>query len=83
MLGIEFLIRAATEFNEPGVLMAFEETPEDTTKNGGNVVPSLSAASFWHDNVSWHPSSFITSVHTRTYSMMYGVLRMACAQPYR
>src|SRR3981081_408601 len=29
MLGIEFLVRGATEFDEPGVLMAFEETPED------------------------------------------------------
>ena len=27
MLGIEFLVRGATDFNEPGVLMAFEETP--------------------------------------------------------
>lgn len=27
MLGIEFLVRGALEFNEPGVLMAFEETP--------------------------------------------------------
>src|ERR1700734_1069841 len=33
MLGIEFLVRGATEFNEPGVLMAFEETPEDMAKN--------------------------------------------------
>jgi circadian clock protein KaiC len=33
MLGIEFLVRGALEFNEPGVLMAFEETPEDMAKN--------------------------------------------------
>ncbi len=33
MLGIEFLVRGALEFNEPGVLMAFEETPEDIAKN--------------------------------------------------
>ena len=33
MLGIEFLVRGALEFNEPGVLMAFEETPQDITAN--------------------------------------------------
>jgi circadian clock protein KaiC len=33
MLGIEFLVRGAQEFNEPGVLMAFEETPEDIARN--------------------------------------------------
>ena len=33
MLGIEFLVRGAMEFNEPGVLMAFEETPEDIARN--------------------------------------------------
>jgi len=33
MLGIEFLVRGATQFDEPGVFMAFEETPEDLTQN--------------------------------------------------
>src|SRR3984893_12060956 len=33
MLGIEFLVRGALEFNEPGVLMAFEETPQDIAQN--------------------------------------------------
>jgi circadian clock protein KaiC len=33
MLGIEFLVRGALEFNEPGVLIAFEETPQDIAKN--------------------------------------------------
>jgi circadian clock protein KaiC len=33
MFGIEFLVRGAQEFNEPGVLMAFEETPEDIARN--------------------------------------------------
>jgi circadian clock protein KaiC len=33
MLGIEFLVRGALEFDEPGVLMAFEETPEDIASN--------------------------------------------------
>ncbi len=33
MLGIEFLVRGATQFDEPGVFMAFEETPEDLAQN--------------------------------------------------
>ena len=33
MLGIEFLVRGATQFGEPGVLMAFEETPQDIARN--------------------------------------------------
>lgn len=33
MMGIEFLVRGATEFGEPGVLMAFEETPQEMAKN--------------------------------------------------
>jgi len=33
MLGVEFLVRGALQFDEPGVLMAFEETPEDIASN--------------------------------------------------
>jgi circadian clock protein KaiC len=33
MLGLEFLVRGAQQFNEPGVLIAFEETPEEMAKN--------------------------------------------------
>jgi circadian clock protein KaiC len=33
MLAVEFLVRGATEFNEPGVLMTFEETAEEMSKN--------------------------------------------------
>jgi circadian clock protein KaiC len=33
LLGIEFLVRGATQFGEPGVLMAFEETAEELTEN--------------------------------------------------
>jgi circadian clock protein KaiC len=37
MLGVEFLVRGATEFNEPGVLMTFEELPEDVVKNARSL----------------------------------------------
>jgi len=33
MFAVEFLVRGATQFNEPGVLMTFEETSEEMTKN--------------------------------------------------
>ncbi len=33
MLGMEFLIRGAREFDEPGVLVAFEETPQEMERN--------------------------------------------------
>ena len=37
MLGVEFLVRGATEFNEPGVLMTFEETSDDVIKNARSL----------------------------------------------
>src|SRR6195952_4314036 len=33
LLAMEFLVRGATEFAEPGVFIAFEETPEELTEN--------------------------------------------------
>jgi circadian clock protein KaiC len=33
LLAMEFLVRGATQYNEPGVFMAFEETTQDLTQN--------------------------------------------------
>jgi circadian clock protein KaiC len=33
LLAMEFLVRGATDFNEPGVFMAFEEAAQDLTQN--------------------------------------------------
>ncbi len=33
LFGVEFLVKGATEYDEPGVFMAFEETPDELTKN--------------------------------------------------
>jgi hypothetical protein len=33
LFGLEFLVRGATQFNEPGVFMSFEESIPDLTKN--------------------------------------------------
>jgi circadian clock protein KaiC len=33
LFGMEFLVRGATQFNEPGVFMSFEETNEELTIN--------------------------------------------------
>src|SRR5882757_9619688 len=46
MFAMEFLVRGATEFNEPGVLMTFEETGGEMTKNVASLgfdLKSLSA----------------------------------------
>ena len=33
LMAVEFIVRGATQFNEPGVFMSFEETSEELTKN--------------------------------------------------
>jgi circadian clock protein KaiC len=46
LMGIEFLVRGALEYNEPGVLMAFEETAEELAANVASLgfnLPALQA----------------------------------------
>ena len=46
ILAMEFLVRGATEFNEPGVFLAFEETDKELTENVasmGFALPDLSS----------------------------------------
>ena len=33
LMSMEFLVRGATDYNEPGVFVAFEETAEELAKN--------------------------------------------------
>jgi KaiC/GvpD/RAD55 family RecA-like ATPase len=33
LMAMEFIVRGATEFNEPGVFMSFEEHPEELAQN--------------------------------------------------
>ncbi len=42
LLAMEFLVRGATEFNEPGVFMSFEETGEELVKNVASLGFDLS-----------------------------------------
>jgi circadian clock protein KaiC len=37
LLAMEFLVRGATQFGEPGVFLAFEETAEELTQNVGSL----------------------------------------------
>ena len=37
LLGIEFLVRGATKFNEPGVCISFEETAEELSANASSL----------------------------------------------
>ncbi len=46
LLAMEFLIRGAIEYNEPGVFVAFEETPEELAQNVASIgfdLPALVA----------------------------------------
>ncbi len=43
MFAMEFLVRGAAEFNEPGVLMTFEETAAEMTKNVASLGFDLKA----------------------------------------
>src|SRR5450631_1637525 len=42
LLGIDFLIRGATDFNEPGVFMSFEETQDEMYKDVASLNLDLS-----------------------------------------
>jgi circadian clock protein KaiC len=42
LLGLEFLVRGATQFNEPGVCLAFEETAEELITNMASLGYDLS-----------------------------------------
>lgn len=59
MFGIEFLVRGASEYNEPGVLMAFEETPEDIARNvaslGFDIKDLAAKKKLFLDHVSVEP----------------------------
>ncbi len=37
LLGLEFLVRGATQYNEPGVFVSFEESIPDLTKNAASL----------------------------------------------
>src|SRR5450631_4481666 len=37
LFGLEFLVRGATQYNEPGVFISFEETLPDLTKNAASL----------------------------------------------
>ena len=43
LFGMEFLVRGATQFNEPGVFMSFEETNDELTKNVASLGFDLDA----------------------------------------
>src|SRR3954463_3003054 len=47
LFGVTFLVEGALRFNEPGVLMTFEERPEDIANNVASLgydLPALVAA---------------------------------------
>ena len=60
LLGLEFLVHGAEEFNEPGVLIAFEESTEEVTRNVASLGYDLKALSdrkmLFMDHVRIDPS---------------------------
>jgi circadian clock protein KaiC len=60
MFAMEFLVRGATDFNEPGVLMTFEETGEEMTRNveslGFNLHALVGKKKLFLDYVRVEPS---------------------------
>ncbi|HEV7514436.1 MAG TPA: circadian clock protein KaiC [Candidatus Acidoferrum sp.] len=60
MFAMEFLIRGATEFGEPGVLMTFEETGEEMSRNveslGFNLPSLVAQKKLFLDYVRIEPS---------------------------
>src|ERR1700724_2044432 len=60
MFAMEFLIRGATEFGEPGVLMTFEETGEEMSRNveslGFNLPSVVEKRKIFLDDVRIEPS---------------------------
>jgi len=60
MVGMEFLVRGATEFNEPGVLVTFEETPEEMAANvaslGFNINELVEQKKLFVDYITVDPS---------------------------
>jgi len=43
LIGLEFLVRGASQFNDPGVFMSFEETEQELTTNVGSLGFDLKA----------------------------------------
>ncbi len=37
LFGLEFLVRGATEYDEPGVCLSFEENPEELSANVASI----------------------------------------------
>jgi circadian clock protein KaiC len=60
MVGMEFLVRGATEFGEPGVLLTFEETPEEMAANvaslGFNIKQLAEEKKLFLDYITVDPS---------------------------
>ena len=61
MLGIEFLVRGAMQFDEPGVIMAFEESPQEMASNvaslGFNLEELAAQKKLFFDYVPVDPSA--------------------------
>ncbi|MFO7734288.1 MAG: circadian clock protein KaiC, partial [Candidatus Aminicenantes bacterium] len=63
VFGLEFLVRGVRQYNEPGVLISFEETEEELTANsssfGFNLQELVSSGKMAIDYMSMNPAEFM------------------------
>lgn len=80
LLSAEFLVRGASEFGEPGVLMAFEETAEELTENvtslGWDLEQLVEEKKLSIDHVYIDPHEIL---ETGEYDLEALFIRLGCA----
>src|SRR5512141_2331223 len=80
LLAMEFMVRGAVKYNEPGVFMAFEETAEELTKNfaslGFDIDKLIANGKILIDHVHIDPSEI---EETGDYDLEGLFIRLGCA----
>ena len=65
LFAMEFLVRGATQYNEPGVFISFEETEKDLTANvsslGFDLVSLVASKKIWLENIQIERSEIAES----------------------
>ncbi|WP_013323584.1 circadian clock protein KaiC [Gloeothece verrucosa] len=80
LMGVEFLVRGATEYDEPGILMSFEETAQELTENvislGWDLAELIAQKKLIIDHVSIDPQEI---AETGDYDLEALFIRLGCA----
>ena len=69
LFAMEFIVRGATQFNEPGVFISFEETEKDLTANvaslGFDLDSLVKQKKIWLENIRVEPCSRLDVTNIR------------------